>query len=119
MTTEQGEPLTDRLQHPELNAIVDELGEMAGTRTAGMDVTALDREALQDRRDLCDRLRFAAGHEAGAGTRARHAARGPNVDEIDAERAQSPMPADRVAPVGISAVRDQVIPLEELREGID
>lgn len=74
----------DRLEHPELDPVVDELREVAGARGARVDVAALHSKIDQDRLDPRHRFRVAARHEAGPGASPFDAAARAQIDEMDA-----------------------------------
>jgi hypothetical protein len=109
----------DRLQHPELDPIMHQLGEVAGAGRARMDVAVGYREVLQQWLESGDRLILTTGHEAGAAARAIHAPARAEVDEVQAEASQAAMSRDRIAPVRVSTVGNEVAGLElglELRQ---
>src|SRR6201999_3367487 len=101
------------LEHAELDAVVDQLDEVTGARAAGMDVAALDRELPQNGLEPGHRVAIAAGHEAGAVERAARAAAGAEIDEVDAAPAQSCVAADRIAPIGIAAIGNDVAGIKD------
>src|SRR5207245_6319682 len=64
-------------------------------------------------------LRVASGHEAGAGARAFDATAGAEVDEVEAALGQSLVAANRVAPVGIAGIDDDVAHFEVRGQVVD
>lgn len=114
---EELDALGDRLQHAELDAVVDELDEMAGACAAGVHVAALGRERDEDRLDSRHGVLLAARrHEAGAFAGTREAAARAEVDEMQAARLQPLVPPHRVAPVGVAAIDNDVAVVEMRRE---
>ena len=98
---------------------MDELGEVARAGRSGVDVPTLHRQFQQYRLDAGYRLRVAASHEAGAGARAFDATAGAEIDEVEAALGQPLVAANRVAPVGIAGVDDDVAHFEVRGEVVD
>ena len=93
---EQVDALADRLQHAELDPVVDQLHEVAGTWRPGVNIAALDRESLEDRLDARDSLPLAADHEAGAMQGAGNAAARAEIGEAKAARLHAGVAPDRL-----------------------
>lgn len=79
-----------------------------------MDVTTLGCEVEQDRLDPCDRLRLAARHETGPVASPFDATAGPKIHEMNALLLEPLVAPDRITPVGVAAVYENVS-LVELR----
>ena len=108
------------------DAVVDHLDEMAGAGRAGMDIALLGariaalaarrardvaepgRQRVEDRIEPVDRLLVAADHHAVAALEPPDAARGADVDIVDALLAQRLGAADVVLVEGVAAVDDDV-----------
>ena len=119
MMLEQIDPLADRLQHSELDAVVYQLGEVTRAGRPRMHISPGHGERLQDRRNPRDRLRLAAGHEAGTSPGAVDPTGGADVQQMDTSLEQPGLPADGVAPIGITAVHHDVVGLESGCERVE
>ena len=89
----------DRLKHPELDAVMHELGEVAAAGAASVHVSAGRGQLPQHRLHQRDTRPVAAHHEAGPVARAIDAAACANIDEMNAGGRETAMAADRIAPV--------------------
>jgi hypothetical protein len=98
---QQIESLADRLHDAKLDPIVDELHEVARAGRSGMDIGAI-------RRQRAHRVALAADHKAGAVASTVDAAGRSHIDELDASCPKSAIAADRVAPIGVTPIGDNV-----------
>ena len=80
---QQLEPLGDGLHHPELDSVVHQLHEMAGTGRSGMHVAPFDGKAPEEGLEPLHSRPLASSHETGAMPRTSEPAAGPEVDELD------------------------------------
>src|SRR5829696_1422882 len=81
---------------------------MPGSRRPGVYVAVLGSELEQDQLDPRDRLRLTAGHETGTVPGSIDAAARPEVCELDALLLEPVVASNRVAPIGVSAVYENV-----------
>ena len=81
---EEVDAFADSLEHPKLDAVVDEFREVSRSWRSGVDVAIFYGESEQDRLDPSPRLLFAARHKAGAVAHAIYDAAGSGVHEADA-----------------------------------
>src|SRR3546814_19300737 len=64
IATQEIHAFGDRLEHAELDAVVDELGEVPRARAAGMHVSPFYAERPENRFDKRYRIHVAADHQA-------------------------------------------------------
>src|SRR5450432_3540250 len=113
------------------NAVMDHLDEMPGADGAWMDVTLLDagvaalaarrardvadprRQTGEDRIEPVDHRLVAADHHAIAALDAPDAARGADIDIVDAAFLQRRAAADVVLPEAVAAVDDDIAGLHQ------
>jgi len=112
-------PFPDRLDHPELDHVVDQLDEVAGPGRPDVDDAVLGGQGVEDRLDEGERLLRAADHEAGAVAGAAHPAASAAVDEVDAPLRQLAEAADGVLPVGVAALDDHITGSHGFADGLD
>jgi hypothetical protein len=87
MALEEIDPLADRLEHSEFDAVVHQLGEVTRPRRARVHVSAGNRKRPQDRCNPGDRIRLAARHETGTASGAFDTTRGADIHQVDPPRA--------------------------------
>src|SRR4051794_37842861 len=123
--------------HAVLDAVVDHLHEVPGAARAAVQVAVfglrglavapgravgrLDarRERLEEGVEARDGRVVAADHQAVAALEAEHAAARAHVDVVQALLAQRPRPDDVVAVVGVAAVDDGVVLVEQRDELVE
>src|SRR6516225_2906291 len=131
------EALGDRLHHAVLDAVVDHFDEMAGAAGAGMQVALLGApisslaagggwngpssrgQRSKDRIEPVHHRRFAADHQAVAAFQSPHAARGANVEVVEAMGRELAGTSDIVLPERVAAIDDRVPALELTGELVD
>src|SRR6185437_5563887 len=106
---QQLDALGNRLDHAELDPVVDELREMPGARRADV-VSALriDREITENWVDRVVGGSIAAGHEARTTSGATHPATRAQIEEFDPGFAKPGVSANRIGPVRVSPVGDDI-----------
>src|SRR6185312_15695498 len=136
---EDVQPLRIGAHHPVLDPVVDHLHEVPGTGRAAVQVALLGGRRLalaagralrgvdaggqraEERVQALDRLVVAADHQAVAAVEAEDAAAGAHVDVVQPLLAELGGAAQVVAVVGVAAVDDGVVGLQQrgqLRDGV-
>jgi hypothetical protein len=105
---QQVETFAYSLQHPELDAVVNKLGEMPRPRRSRMHVTPLGGERAQGRFYPRDRLAFATDHETWPMARAAWTTGCANVCKPQISARQPFTASDRIPPIGIASIGDDV-----------
>src|SRR5205823_172250 len=110
---EQVDAFTDGLEHPEFDPVVDQLCKVAGAGWARVYVAALHRKVEQDGLDSRDRLGVAACHETRAGPSTLYSPAGAEVDEADPPLGEAGVAPNRIAPVRVAGVDDDVARVQD------
>src|SRR5579863_6944151 len=119
------------------DAVVNHLDEMPGADRTGVDVALLDpgiaslapasagdvadarRQRSEDRIEAIDHRLVAADHHAIAALDTPDAARGADIDIMDAALLQCLAAADVVLPEGVAAIDDDIAPLHQFGQRFD
>src|ERR671920_617454 len=102
------EPLGVGLEHPVLDAVVDHLCEVPGTRVPEKSVSIRGREGLEGRLDVLESVGVAPDHGAVADVVAPDSPRYPGIEPPQALVPDLPRPRHRVPEVGVGTVDDDI-----------
>src|SRR5215210_9365884 len=113
------EPLGVGLEHPVLDAVVDHLREVPGTRVPEKGVSVLGREGREGRLDVLESIGVAPDHRAVAHVVAPDTPRHSGVEPPQARVPDLPGPRQGVPEVGVGPVHDNIALLRQLHELVD
>src|SRR5215218_4479445 len=113
------EPLGVGLEHPVLDAVVDHLGEVAGSRITQKGVAVGGSEGLEGGLDVFEGVRVATYHGAVAHVVAPDAPGDAGVEPFEARVPDLPGPRHGIPEVGVGPVHDDVALVSEIHELVD
>src|SRR5215213_11834774 len=113
------EPFGVGLEHPVLDAVVDHLGEVPGSRVPEERVPLPGREGLEGRLDVLEGVRVAPDHRAVADVVAPDASRDSGIEPPQTRVPDLPGPRHRIPEVGVGPVHDDVALVRQVHELVD